>query len=79
MIGNIGYEISVFLNNHLEWIENKQDIGSAVDKFSKEFEISRRTLKNWAYVQRVLAVWWGFEDSGNYSEKYLECADVWKT
>ncbi|NNE98932.1 MAG: phosphotransferase [Pyrinomonadaceae bacterium] len=77
VIGNLGYEISVFLNNHLEWIEHKKDIDGAVEKFSRAFEISPQKLKHWAYVQRVLSVCWGIEDSSGDWNKHLKQANIW--
>ncbi len=79
VIGNLGYEISVFLNNHLEWIENKRDMEKAVGRFSDSFSISPKAIKDWSYVQQVLAACWDFEDNGRFGKKDLENAEIWET
>ena len=73
VIGNIGYEISVFLNNHLKWIENKQDIGIPVDQFSQAFDISPRTLKEWVLFSKYRDLDWG---ARNW-QKHLDCLEIW--
>lgn len=82
MIGNIGYEIAVFLNNHAKWLKDeanlRKNLKFAVRRFSKAFDISEKDLKDWAYAQKVLAVFWGFEDTRLWNQKDLDFASVWK-
>lgn len=82
IIGQIGYEISVFLNNHV-WIlandENLQNhLDFAVEKFGEAFEISPNNLRKWAYAQAVLSAWWTFEENGANWKPDLELAEIWK-
>ena len=82
IIGQIGYEISVFLNNHVWWLEKDKDLSKkldyAISKFSEAFEISASDLRKWAYAQGVLSAWWTYEENGENWKKDLDLADVWK-
>ncbi len=82
LIGEIGYEIAVFLNNHLWWLytENnyKEKLDYAVKRFSRAFDISQTDLKKWAFAQIVLSAWWTFEDSGGNWKRELAFAEFWK-
>lgn len=82
IIGDIGYEIAVFLNNHLVWLsteENLQEkLDDAVRRFSEAFEIEARDLKNWAFAQMVLSAWWTFEENGENWQTDLAIAEVWE-
>jgi streptomycin 6-kinase len=82
IIGQIGYEISVFLNNHVWWLEKNKDLSKkldyAVSKFSEAFEISASDLRKWAYAQGVLSAWWTSEENGENWKKDLALADVWE-
>lgn len=82
VIGNIGYEIAVFLNNHLWWLsadKNREEkLENAVHQFSQAFNISPADLKKWAFAQMVLSAWWTFEDNGENWEIELAFAEFWK-
>lgn len=82
VIGQIGYEISVFLNNHL-WIlwgdKNLRDkLNKAVSMFSKAFEIETAVLKKWAYAQGVLSAWWTFEENSEKWIPSLATVEAWE-
>lgn len=81
IIGQIGYEISVFLNNHVWWLEKDVDLSEkldyAISKFSEAFEISVLDLRKWAYAQGVLSAWWTYEENGENWKKDLALAEVW--
>ncbi|MCA1623809.1 MAG: aminoglycoside phosphotransferase family protein [Acidobacteria bacterium] len=68
IVGDIGYEISVFLNNPRGWILTQPDVRKIlrrrVEKFSEAFEIEPRDLRRWAFAEAVLSAWWTFEDNG---------------
>ena len=82
IIGDIGYEISVFLNNHLWWLASdanlKEKLNQAVLQFSEAFEIEPRDLRKWAFAQIVLSAWWTFEDNGENWENELAFAEIWE-
>ncbi len=82
IIGDIGYEISVFLNNHLWWLASdanlKEKLNDAVQLFSEAFEIEPRDLRKWAFAQIVLSAWWTFEENGENWENELAFAEIWE-
>jgi hypothetical protein len=83
IIGDIGYEISVFLNNPRGWISthpNRREIlKKRIEMFSQSFEIEPEALRKWAYAESVLSACWTFEDNGKGWEKWLGFAEVWNT
>lgn len=82
IIGDIGFEISTFLNNPRSWVlkhPNRREIlKKRVEMFARSFEIEPNNLRKWAYAEAVLSAWWTFEDNGAGWEKWLACADVWE-
>lgn len=82
VVGEIGYEIAVFLNNHLWWLavepNVRKTLNDAVNEFSKTFEIEPKNLRKWAFAQIVLSAWWTFEDNGKNWESELAFAEIWE-
>lgn len=82
IIGDTGYEISVFLNNHLWWLASKPNLGEklndAVRQFSEAFAIEPQDLRKWAYAQMVLSAWWTFEENGKNWKTDLALAQIWE-
>jgi streptomycin 6-kinase len=82
IIGNIGYEIAVFLNNHLWWLASemnlKDKLNYAIQQFSEAFEISQEDLRRWAFAQIVLSAWWTFDENGKNWESELDFAKFWE-
>ena len=82
IIGDIGFEIAVFLNNPRSWILTNPNrrviLGKRIRQFASGFEIAPADLRKWAYAEAVLSAWWTFEDNGTGWEKWLACADVWE-
>lgn len=82
LIGETGYEIAVFLNNHRWWLASETDceekLDHAVCRFSEAFDISQTHLKQWAFAQMVLSAWWTFEDGGENWQRELGFAEFWK-
>jgi streptomycin 6-kinase len=82
IVGDIGYEIAVFLNNHLWWLASsanfRMGLENAVRRFSESFEIEEKDLKKWAYAQIVLSAWWTFEENGENWQNDLTFAEIWE-
>ncbi len=82
MVGNVGYDLAVFLNNHAIWIRSEKNfekkLNIAVEKFSEAFNISEKKLKQWAFAQQVLSAWWHFEDGGKDWQTQLQLAVMWE-
>lgn len=81
LIGHVGYEIAVFLNNFHWWQETKPDIRDrldrAVEQFSDAFDIDPLELRQWAYAQMVLGAWWTFDEMREHYDNEVAKADVW--
>lgn len=81
IVGDIGFEIAVFLNNPRGWIlshpKRREILEKRIEQFSCAFEIEPPELRKWAYAEAVLSAWWTFESDGAGWEKWLACADVW--
>ena len=82
IIGDIGYEIAVFLNNHMIWLSADKNLceklNDAVRRFSEAFEITPQNLKDWAFAQIVLSAWWTFEENGVNWQNDLMLAEIWE-
>jgi streptomycin 6-kinase len=81
MIGPIGYDIAVFLNNFHWWHEERTDVRArskvAVEKFSDGFGISSSDLRRWAFAQMVLSAWWTFDEMPEIYDNEVAKADIW--
>jgi streptomycin 6-kinase len=81
MIGHLGYEIAVFLNNFHWWQEEVPDIRErlrvAIDQFAAAFMISPAELREWAFAQMVLSAWWVFDEMPNLYDNEVAKADIW--
>lgn len=82
IVGDIGFEISVFLNNPRGWLLTNPDrrkiAQRRVEQFAEAFAINPRDLRDWAYAEAVLSAWWTMEDGGGDWEKWLACAEIWE-
>lgn len=81
VIGHIGYEIAVFLNNFHWWQEGEPDIEARLEKairqFSESFDIDPVQLRQWAFAQMVLGAWCTFDEMPeNYNDEVAN-ADIW--
>jgi streptomycin 6-kinase len=82
MIGHIGYDIGVFLNNHHDWLEwNTQlegKLDQAVAELASAFDLDASVIRKWAFCQMVLSWWWTFDEMpGTFGEE-IGLSDIWK-
>ena len=81
IIGPIGYDIAIFLNNFHWWQDEHPDLRErleeAVRKFSQSFDIVPNDLKRWAFAQMVLGAWWTFDEMPEIYENDVTKADIW--
>lgn len=81
VVGEIGYEIAVFLNDLAGWtthLPNRKTIlANAVKKFSQNFEVRSQNLRKWAFAFVVLSAWWMMEDFGKDFEDTLALTEIW--
>ena len=81
ILGHVGYDIAVFLNNFHWWQEKEPDIRDrlepAVMKFSNAFDIDPLEIRQWAFAQMVLSAWWSFDEMPQYYDNIVAKADIW--
>jgi streptomycin 6-kinase len=82
IVGHIGYDIAVFLNN-LFWWQRKNPrvedfLQDAINKFSDSFEMKQSAVREWAFVYMVIGAWWNFEDMADLYDASVAMADIWR-
>ena len=82
MVGHVGYDIGVFLNNHNDWLEWDTRLAGKLDKavaeFALAFDLEEIIIRKWAFCQMVLSWWWMFDEMpGTFGEE-LGLSDIWK-
>jgi streptomycin 6-kinase len=81
MVGPIGYDIAVFLNNYHWWQESRVDVRQrlnvAVGAFAEAFDLSSMVLRQWAFAQMVLSAWWTFDEMPQLYNNEVAKADIW--
>ena len=81
IVGNLGYDIGVYLNNFIWWNGTRPDLTSrlniVVAQFAEAFEIEPNELRKWAYAQMVLSAWWMFDEMPDIYDNEVVKADVW--
>ncbi len=82
LIGSVGYDAGVFLNNHRDWLAEKPDVSVRMDlavrQFSETLRIAEDEIRKWAFVQMVLSTWWTFEENDERWRADLSKAEVWR-
>ena len=82
IIGHVGYDIGVFLNNHHDWLdwdtrlEGKLDL--AVAEFAQAFDLEESVIRKWAFCQMVLSWWWMFDEMPDTFGDEFGLSDIWK-
>ena len=81
IVGPVGYDIAVFLNNYHWWQETQLDLSErlaeAVRGFAGAFDLSEKTIRQWAFAQMVLGAWWTFDEMPEIYNNEVAKADVW--
>ena len=82
IIGNIGYDISIFLINHARWLFDEPDfqkkLDEAIENFSEAFEIGSQDLRKWTFAHSVLSAWWTCEENCENWKRELAFTEIWK-
>ena len=82
IIGHVGYDIGVFLNNHHDWLEWNTRLESRLDQavaeFARSFDLEERVIRKWAFCQMVLSWWWMFDEMPDTFGDELGLSDIWK-
>ena len=81
IVGSLGYEIAVFLNNFHWWQDERPDVSERLDvavrQFAAAFGFAERELREWAFAQMVLSAWWTFDELPDEYDNEVAKADVW--
>ena len=82
IVGSIGYEIAVFLNNFHWWQDDRPDVSErldvAVGKFAAAFGFAECEVREWAFAQMVISAWWTFDELRDEYDDEVAKADVWR-
>lgn len=82
IVGHMGYDIGVFLNNHGDWLEWDTRLEGKLDKavaeFSFGFDLEQIVVRKWAFCQMVLSWWWMFDEMPEMFGDELGLSDIWK-
>lgn len=81
LVGHIGYDIAVFLNN-LHWWQKGTvgvEIGltNALRKFADAFSLKESDVREMAYAYMVIGAWWNFDEMPEHYNNEVALADVW--
>ncbi len=81
IVGHIGYDIAVFLNNLHWWQKGKDDVLEtlqfAIDQFSSAFGIKESEIREWAFAYMVIGAWWNFDDMPEHYDSEVAMFDIW--
>lgn len=82
IVGDIGYDISIFMINHFNWLKSEPDLqgklSGALRKFSDAFEIEPQNLRKIIFAHTVLSAWWTFEENCDNWKSELDFAEIWE-
>ncbi|GHO49348.1 aminoglycoside phosphotransferase family protein [Ktedonospora formicarum] len=80
VIGEPAYEVGALLRNPLPGLLRRSDPRRVQERrvaiLSEELGIDRERVRGWGFSQAVLSVWWSVEDSGDYSQDTMACAEL---
>jgi len=81
IVGHIGYDIAVFLNN-LQWWRKEDPrmpnlVSHAVRSFAAGFDLPERELREWAFAYMVVGAWWSLEDTPELYDTDFGKLDIW--
>ncbi len=81
IVGHLGYEISVFLNNFHWWQETEPGVVGRLDvavrQFSETFDIPGQEIRQWAFAGMVIGSWWTYADMPSLYDGGVVKADIW--
>jgi streptomycin 6-kinase len=82
IIGDIGYDLSIFMINHANWLKSEPDLpeklDAAIRAFSEAFDIEPQNLRRWIFAHSVLSAWWTFEETSENRKNELAFTEIWK-
>lgn len=81
VIGDVRYDIGVFLNNHLWYAEpgreHRAEMDEAVKEFAEQFGFTAASIVEWAFAQVTLSAYWTYTEGSEHWKRQLALADFW--
>jgi streptomycin 6-kinase len=81
IVGHIGYDIAVFLNNLYWWQKGNPNLEEflqdSLNQLSAAFEIAEFELREWAYAYMVIGAWWNFDEMPEHYDADVAMSDIW--
>ena len=81
IVGHVGYDIAVFLNNLHWWRRNDRSVADlldqAISQFAEAFDLTKTEVREWAFVYMVIGAWWTFDEMPGHYDSDLAELDVW--
>jgi streptomycin 6-kinase len=81
IVGHIGYDLAVFLNNLQWWRKADPEMPALLDKaireFSDSFGLTNREIREWAFAYMVIGAWWTFDEMHEHYDTDLAEIDIW--
>ncbi len=82
IVGPMGYDIAVFLNNihwfHADHTDLTKKLARAVRQFASAFELPEIDVRKWAYAVQVMGSWWNFDEMPALYSGGVVKADIWE-
>lgn len=82
IVGDIGYDLSVFLINHANWLKSApnltEKLNDAIRAFSEAFPVEPQNIRKWVFAHSVLSAWWTFEENSENWKNELAFAEIWE-
>ncbi|HEX8734631.1 MAG TPA: aminoglycoside phosphotransferase family protein, partial [Pyrinomonadaceae bacterium] len=82
IVGDISYDLSVFMINHANWLKSEPDLREKLDDairaFSEAFGLEPQNLRKWIFAFSVLSAWWTFEESSENWKREIAFTEIWK-
>ncbi|MBX3282475.1 MAG: phosphotransferase [Acidobacteria bacterium] len=81
MVGALGFEVAVFLNNFHRWIGERRDklqlLTTAVRKFADSTGLTEQALREWAFAHSIVVAWWIFDEMPEQYDDEVVQSDIW--
>lgn len=81
IVGHIGYDLAVFLNNLQWWWKGESElpelVNFAIREFAASFGLTESEIREWAFAYMVIGAWWTFDDMPEQYDTDLAEIDVW--
>jgi streptomycin 6-kinase len=81
IVGQVGYDIAVFLINFERWQRENPDIETLLDEatnaFANAFDMTETEVREWVFADMVIGAWWNFEDMPELYEPEVAMPLIW--